>query len=190
MTIASRRWALAVHLAILAGANPGSSSASPFMVATQAAASARPVLDAGRYKFFLGVWSGSGTFQRTGKPVHSELIATAAAAGEAIELRYRELPPNKFAYVAAWSLDTIAGGPVMLMAGNNSGGARLFRAVGTDPDRLVFLAQPDLHAWFGLERMTFRRIDDSHLEIAYDFSRDGSAWATGDVQIFTRQATP
>lgn len=178
----------AIQLALLTGALSAAWAASPSIADAQAATpDKRPVLDIARYNSFLGAWSGSGAFQRTGKAVASELVVAPAAGGEAIELHYRELPPNKFAYVAAWSLDTIAGGPVMLMAGNNSGGARLFRAIDAGADRLVFVTQPGLRAWFGFERMTFRHMADDHLEVTYEFSRDGSSWAIGDVQVFARQ---
>ncbi len=178
----------AIQVALLSGALPASSSALPTIADAWAVSPGkRSVLDLGRYGFFLGTWSGAGTFQRTGKAVASELVVAPVAGDEAIELRYRELPPNKFAYAALWSLDTIASRPVMLMAGNNGGGARVFRAVEADADRLVFVTQPGLRAWFGFERMTFRRVAADHLEVTYEFSHDGSAWAVGDVQDFVRQ---
>lgn len=136
--------------------------------------------------FLLGHWHGSGTFAATGKPVTSSLEVDAYADGQVIGIREQEDRPNTFAYLGSITLDSQRGALVMLMAGNNSGGARLFRSDGATRQQVVFVADPALHAWFGLERLTFARIGDKRLSSTYEFSRDGLHWTVGDRQTYVR----
>jgi hypothetical protein len=65
----------------------------------------------------------------TGKTVESTLSSRLAADGEAILVTHAEKAPSRFAYSALMSIDSKDGSPAMLLAGNNSGGARLFPGV-------------------------------------------------------------
>lgn len=152
---------------------------------TPPAAAKRGELPASVTDFLKGNWSGSGAFA-TGRPVTSTLDFAPVAQDVALELHYAEASPDTFVYSALLSVDTVNPGLVLLLAGNNSGGARLFRSKGWDADTLTFVATPDLRAWFGFERVTFTRHDDRHMTVTYEISRDGQTWKLGDRQDFQR----
>jgi hypothetical protein len=146
----------------------------------------RPVFSPDPYHYLLGHWVGEGRFERSGKPLQSTLEVSIASRGEALELREEERPPNTFTYVGLLTLDS-AGRLVMLMAGSNGGGARLFNAVENTPTRLVLQSEPQLRAWFGLERITLDERDADHLAATYEISSDnGASWRVGDRQIYSR----
>jgi hypothetical protein len=136
--------------------------------------------------FLLGSWKGEGTFA-TGKPVASLLEFKSYSDGQVVEVREQESPPNAFAYLGSITLDSVKGSMVMLMAGNNTGGARLFRSDGWVGQQIIFRTDPALHAWFGFERLTFTRLDDDHFSASYELSRNGDNWTVGDRQTYTRE---
>jgi hypothetical protein len=150
-------------------------------------AAPRPSLPGSIKAYFSGDWTGAGKFIATGKTVESTLSFQFAAEGEAILVTQAEKAPNKFAYSALISIDSKDGSPVMLLAGNNAGGARLFRGVSWEGNALVFTSSPELRAWFALERITFTMVDHDSFRTRYEFSQDNrNTWRIGDEQTFKR----
>jgi len=152
-----------------------------------AAAPQRPVLPSSISGYFAGHWSGSGTFVRTGKPVHSHYDFEPGLGGEDMVVHHREEAPATFAYDGLLSVDSRTGEIVLLMAANLKGGARLFKSNGWAKDKLVFQSAPQLKAWFALERFTFWREAPNRFRATYEMSvDDGLTWHVGDQQIFTK----
>jgi hypothetical protein len=171
-----------------AAARPQGGSTPPIAVPLNTAVAApRPSLPGSIKAYFSGDWTGAGKFIATGKTVESTLSFQFAAEGEAILVTQAEKAPNKFAYSALISIDSKDGSPVMLLAGNNAGGARLFRGVSWEGNALVFTSSPELRAWFALERITFTIVDHDSFRTRYEFSQDnGNTWRIGDEQTFKR----
>lgn len=139
-------------------------------------------------RFFQGSWTGSGNFVRANRPVRSTYRFEPVADGQALLVRHSEQPPNSFAFVGLWSVDTRSGEMVMLLASNGNGGARMFRAAGAQGGRMTFLPDPSLQSWFARERITIERLDPNRFSARYELSRDGTNWGGGDFQVFTRAA--
>lgn len=152
-------------------------------------AAKHPTLPSSLPDYFAGHWRGTGRFVATGKPLESGFTITRAAAGEAVLIEHEEVPPAHFAFSALLSVDSRSGELIMMMASNNTGGARLFHAAGSWTDgQLVFTTAPELSAWFAEERMTLTRVSDGAFRYRYEMSRDhGATWRTGDEQLFVRQ---
>jgi hypothetical protein len=169
----------------------GTNTAPTAAPSKPAAAAPRPALPASVKSYFAGQWTGVGKFMATGKIIASTLSFQSAADGEAILVTHAEKAPNKFAYSALISIDSKDGSPVMLLAGNNTGGARLFRGVSWEGNLLVFKSSPELRAWFAFERITFAKVDPDSFQTRYEFSQDGgNTWHVGDEQTFKRNSDP
>src|SRR5271170_3674538 len=148
-------------------------STSPIAAPSNLAAAApRPSLPVSIKSYFTGDWTGVGKFMATGKAVESTLSFQSAADGEAILVTHAEKAPNRFAYSALISIDSNDGSPVMLLASNNTGGARLFRGVSWEGNSLVFRSSPELRAWFAFERITFAMVDHDTFQTRYEMSLD------------------
>ncbi|MFJ6025420.1 hypothetical protein ACIQC9_12590 [Brevundimonas sp. NPDC092305] len=147
----------------------------------------RPTLSADISSYFEGRWAGSGTFTRSGKPLTSVFEFTTALGGEALQVRHQEDPPLIFGYLGLISIDSVSHDVVLLLAGNQSGGARLMRSKGWTGDTLIFESGAGLRVWFARERITFQRLDADHFRATYEMSADdGLTWRSGDVQTFSR----
>jgi hypothetical protein len=156
-----------------------------------AAVAPRPSLPVSIKSYFSGDWTGVGKFIATGKTVESTLSFQSAADGEAILVTHAEKAPSKFAYSALISIDSNDGSPVMLLASNSAGGARLFRGVSWEGSSLVFRSSPELRAWFALERITFAMTNHDSFQTRYEMSLDGgNTWNIGDQQTFKRTRDP
>lgn len=136
--------------------------------------------------YFAGSWSGTGTFA-SGKPISSDVTFEPILDGEALLMRGKERSPNRFAYVALWSVDTSSGKPVVQLTSNLGSGARLFRSDGWNGGTLVVQSVPELRSYFALERFTFDRLTERTYVATYSFSRDsGATWKVGDRQTFNK----
>jgi hypothetical protein len=145
-----------------------------------------PVLPAALLSYFSGSWHGVGAFAK-GRHLESDITFTPAVDGQGLLVRGQERPPNHFKYIALWSMDTVGGQPVMLLAANLGGGARLFRSNGWHDDAIVFQTTSKLRSWFALERFTYQRKTGSIFIATYEYSTDnGISWRFGDRQTFTR----
>ena len=109
------------------------------------------------------------------------------ADGEAILVKHAEMAPHKFAFSALMSVDSKDGSPVMLLASNNTGCARLFRGVSWEGNQLTFKSSSELSTWFARERITFVMVDHDSFQTRYEMSQDGgNTWRIGDEQTFRR----
>lgn len=135
----------------------------------------------------VGSWEGSGSFVRTKAPLASTTTIEKIIGGDALRMRHSEKPPHKFVYDALISNDSVTGDLVLLMASNNTGGARVFRSSGWQNKRLVFTADKMLQSWFAPERLSFERLDADSFKVTYEMSLDaGVTWRTGDIQTYRR----
>lgn len=183
--------ACALFVATSAPARNAAPTARPTGQAAPTTPASRPTLPAAISDYLGGRWTGSGTFTRSGRPLSSVYEFIPVLNGEALQVHHAEDAPLIFAWQGVISLDTVTQDVVLLMAGNQAGGARLMRSGGWTGDSLVFEAAPDLHAWFARERITFERLGPDRFRATYEMSRDnGATWASGDIQTFDRAPSP
>jgi hypothetical protein len=137
-------------------------------------------------EYFTGDWTGKGAFTN-GKEIQSELSFVPIVASQSLLVRHKERDPNTFEFVAIWSVDSMSGDVVMLLASNHESGARLFRSRGWRDGAIVFQSVEELRANFALERFTFRRESATAFQSMYEMSQNGQTWQVGDRQTFTKR---
>jgi hypothetical protein len=141
--------------------------------------------------YFSGNWGGKGKLIMSGKDVESDFSFVPEIEDQCILVHKKERPPNTFEYFALWSMDSVSGELVMLLASNHDSGARVFRSHGWQNDKVVFQSVPELHAFWALERITFERESAITFHTTYEMSMDdGKTWRVGDHQTFTKKASP
>lgn len=98
-------------------------------------------------KYFSGNWSGKGKFT-SGMEVESDFSFVPDLENQCIFVRHKERAPNTFQFIALWSMDSISGELVTLLASNHDTGARVFRSNGWQDGKIVFQSAPELRAYF------------------------------------------
>ena len=146
-------------------------------------------LPADLINYFSGDWTGKGKFITSGRELESDYSFSPDLGNQILVVRHKEKPPNDYVYLALWSVDSISGDLVMLLASNHDAGARLFRSKGWESEKVTFQSVPDLRAPFALERVTFSRESPTTFRTIYEMSRDdGKTWRGGDQQAFVRKS--
>ncbi|MGA8866630.1 MAG: hypothetical protein WB510_06655 [Candidatus Sulfotelmatobacter sp.] len=140
-------------------------------------------------QYFAGDWAGEGKFT-TGKNIESDFSFVPELENQCVLVRQKEKPPNDFEFVALWSMDSVSGDLVMLLASNHDSGARVFRSQGWRQGQIVFQSVPDLRAYWAMERFTFERESPTTFHATYEMSMDnGKTWRVGDQQTFTKKSS-
>ena len=144
-------------------------------------------LSPGVMAYFSGAWTGKGHFG-TGAAIASDISFVPDLENQCLVVKERETPPNTFQYVGLWTVDSVSGNALMLLAGNHDSGARVFRSHGWRNGKIVFQSGPELRARSALERFTFERESSSVFDATYEFSKDdGHSWQLGDRQVYTKR---
>ena len=155
----------------------------------QGMAAQKALLPVDLVEYFRGNWAGKGKFANS-KDLESDLSFFPDLANQCMVVRQREKPPNDFEFIAPWSMDSVSGDLVMLLASNHDSGARLFRSWGWREGKLVFQSVPELRAAWALERFTFERVSANRFYTTYEMSMDGGkSWQVGDHQSFTKMSS-
>jgi hypothetical protein len=136
--------------------------------------------------YFSGTWSGKGN-AGSGQAIESNFRFVPDLANQCLIVREQEKPPSSYRWIALWSTDSVSGDLVMLLTSNGNWGARVFRSLGWQNDKLVFQSVPELRAQFGLERFTYERKSDSTFDSTFEMSTDnGNTWRKGEHQVYTK----
>jgi hypothetical protein len=106
--------------------------------------------------YFSGAWTEKGKFAR-GEVIASDITFTTDLQNQCLVTREREKPPNTFQFIGLWSMDSMSGNSVMLLASNHNSGARVFRNHGWQGGKILLQSGPELRASWALERFTFGR---------------------------------
>jgi len=140
-------------------------------------------------EYFSGDWSGKGKFT-SGKELESDFSFAPDPESQWILVHQKEKPPQTFEFMALWSVDSVSGDLVMLMAGNQATGARLFHSHGWQEGKIVFQSVPELRSHFALERFAFERVSAAEFHSTYEMSfDDAKTWRVGDRQVFTKNSS-
>jgi hypothetical protein len=136
--------------------------------------------------YFSGAWTGKGKFAM-GEVIASDITFTTDLQNQCLVMREREKPPNTFQFIGLWSMDSVSGNLVTLLASNHNSGARVFRSHGWQGSKIVLQSGPELRASWALERFTFGRKSSAVFDATYEFSKDdGRTWQVGDRQVYTK----
>ena len=139
--------------------------------------------------YFMGNWKGGGKFTN-GKELESELSFVPEIGNECILVRQKEKPPNTLEFIALWTVDSVSGDLLMLLASNHDSRG-VFRSRGWQDSKIVFQSGPELLAHWALERFTFERESSSAFQARNEMSTDdGTTWRMGDTQTFTKRSSP
>lgn len=167
---------LAVALTTLAVAQNSSSVQAP----------EKPHLSQDLVSYFTGDWTGKGRFT-SGRDLESDFSFVPQLENQCVLVHQKEKHPNTFEFVALWSIDSISGEVVMLLAANLDAGAQIYRSHGWQDGKIVFQGVPDLRS-HDLDRFTFERESATIFHSTYEFSKDdGKTWLVGDKQTFTKK---
>lgn len=140
--------------------------------------------------YFSGDWSGEG-IAGSGDRVQSGLRFARDLENQCLLVREKEKPPQKYQWMALWSVDSVSGDLIMQLTSNGNWGARVFRSRGWRDGKIVFQSVPEFRAAFGLERFTFERKSDTVFDTSYELSRDnGRTWLKGERDVYTRVSAP
>lgn len=165
-------------------------SLTPFAAAqnsSSAQTSGKPRLPQDLVNYFAGDWSGKGKFT-SGRDLESDFNFVPQLENQCVFVHQKEKPPNTYEFSALWSVDSVSGQVVMLLAGNTDTGARIFRSHGWQDGKIVFQSVPELRSYWALERFTFERESATVFHGTYEFSQDdGKTWRVGDKQTFTKK---
>ena len=134
--------------------------------------------------FFSGDWEGAGEFA-SGKKIEADASFRAELDNQWLFYRHTDRAPNSYKTFGTWGFDRESGKFVML-ASDNSGGARLFISEGWKDGKIVFLKNSLLAPVTFYERFTFEKQSDKTFKMTYESSRDGQQWRLGDYLIFER----
>lgn len=100
-----------------------------------------------------------------GEVIASDITFTTDLQNQCLVMREREKQPNTFQFIGLWSMDSLSGNLVMLLASNHNSGARVFRS----------------HGWQSGAKSS------AVFDATYEFSKDdGSTWQVGDRQVYTK----
>ena len=145
----------------------------------------KPVpLPAELVSFFSGDWKGTGEFA-SGKKIEADASFKVELGNQWLFYRHTDRAPNNYQVFGTWGFDRESGKFVML-ASDNSGGARLFISEGWKDGKIVFLKDALLAPITFYERFTFEKQSGDVFKMTYESSRDGQQWHLGDYLIFKK----
>jgi len=133
--------------------------------------------------FLVGDWKGSGSFA-SGKKIEATLAFAPCLDNAWLRQSYQDVPPNRYAATALWSLDSTTGS-ITAHTFDNFGGYRPFKSVDVTDTRLILLYRKEGTIAF-FQRFIYDKIAKDQMKLTYETSRDSVAWKLGDSLVFHR----
>lgn len=126
---------------------------------------------------FVGRWTCSGSFVRSGKPILSKIDIALDSPSGALVVRHDDKPPLQYHSLEVWSPD-LRGGGVQASIADRQNGMRVFHSPPIRNDELVF-SRPDERD--PAEVFQYKLDAARVMHVEWKIARVGAGLAVGDV---------
>jgi len=130
---------------------------------------------------FIGEWSCEGEFASNHAKIQSTISFSAELDGAWLQVRHKDLPPNRYLSLEMWGYDKDAGDAKKYVAiiHDNFGGVRLFTSSGLTGASLTWTGDTLLAGKKTLQRFSYQMENSTAMNVKWEVSV-GENWRLGD----------